>query len=178
MLDYPAGSGQELPRARAGDHSFEPAQRRLHRQLWNHEFSPCRMSRGIAGILLYVLAPHHIGVAPSPSSNRPLTSIATIEKVSIDFIQANAEAIMSFSPVPYVKDAKLSGSLFGSPDASGLVSGVDTQFFVDHTKPLKALDEVRQRWDWPLGGLPEGHEYLLIVPGRPRRVGSRRDARA
>lgn len=88
---------------------------------------------------------------------------------------------MSSSPIPYVKDAKPCGSLFGPSDASGLVSGVDTQFFVDHTEPLEALDEVRKQWDWPLGALPDGQEYLLILPGKPRRSRSRsgpdRDAR-
>ncbi|KAG9251094.1 uncharacterized protein F5Z01DRAFT_332088 [Emericellopsis atlantica] len=98
---------------------------------------------------------------------------STIERVPIEFIRTNAQAILSSSPIPYVSDAKLSGSLFESSSTSGLVSGVDTQFFVDHTEPLEVLNDVRKKWNWPLGGLPDGNEYLLILPRKSRRSRSR-----
>ena len=58
---------------------------------------------------------------------------------------------MEASPVRYVKDAKLRGSVFDPGDTSGLVSCVDTGFFVDHNEPLEALAWVREEMAWPLG---------------------------
>ena len=75
---------------------------------------------------------------------------------------------MEASPVRYVKDAKLHGSLFDPGDTSGLVSCVDTGFFVDHNEPLEALAWVREAMDWPLGELFDGHEFLLILEARRR----------
>ena len=75
------------------------------------------------------------------------------------------------SPIPYVKDAKLRGTLFDPQDSTGIVCGVDTQFYLDHEEPMKALRMVQEFCNWPLGSLPEGHEYLVIVPSkyiRPR----------
>ncbi|KKZ62908.1 hypothetical protein EMCG_02753 [[Emmonsia] crescens] len=52
--------------------------------------------------------------------------------------------------------------------------GVDTGSFVDHEQPRattsnheqpqEALEIVRQTWQWQLGDLLNGHEYLLILP--------------
>ncbi|CAJ2508386.1 Uu.00g134120.m01.CDS01 [Anthostomella pinea] len=97
----------------------------------------------------------------------------TIEKVPLDFIAENADLLMKSSPIRYIHDAKLCGSLFNTEDSTGLVSGVDTGFFVDHGEPLEALSLVRETWNWPLGELPDGHEYLLIVQGKHRRSRSR-----
>ena len=62
-----------------------------------------------------------------------------ISKVRLDSIKDHAENIMKASPIRYVRDAKLRGSLFHPDDASELVSSVDTDFWVDHTEPLAAL---------------------------------------
>ena len=91
--------------------------------------------------------------------------------VRVDFIKENAERIMKTSPISYVKGAKLRGCLFGSEDASGLVSSADSGFWVDHTEPLEALAWAQKTGDWPLGELHDGHEFLLLVEAR-RRVGS------
>ncbi|KAI3131916.1 hypothetical protein CBS147309_191 [Penicillium roqueforti] len=88
----------------------------------------------------------------------------TIEKVDLDFIAKNANETMSTSPVPYIRDAERCGIIFDGKDTTGIVSGVNTKFFVDHKEPLKALAVVEKKWDWPLGKLPEGYEYLLILP--------------
>ncbi|KAI0426284.1 hypothetical protein F5Y09DRAFT_319360 [Xylaria sp. FL1042] len=98
---------------------------------------------------------------------------ASIEKVSLDFIAENADSIMKASPITYVRDAKLCGSLFDATDFTGLVSGVNTNFFVDHQEPLEALRVVQETWNWPLGELPDGHEYLLIMTAKRRRSRSR-----
>ncbi|KAL2359841.1 hypothetical protein RJZ56_007310 [Blastomyces dermatitidis] len=92
-----------------------------------------------------------------------------IEKVSLSLIKGNAKAIMETSPIPYIKDARLCGTLFDPEDSTGLICGVNTGFFVDHEEPLEILEMVRQSWQWPLGDLPDGHEYLLILSGRHRR---------
>ncbi|KAF2280959.1 uncharacterized protein EI97DRAFT_497676 [Westerdykella ornata] len=86
-----------------------------------------------------------------------------IHTVSLDFIKQNAASIMKTSPVEYIRDAKLRGSLFDPSDKTGLVSGIDTRFFVDHKEPLEALAWVKKNREWPLGEMLEGDEFLLIV---------------
>ncbi len=73
---------------------------------------------------------------------------------------------MRASAILYVKDAKLCGTVFDPEDSTGLVAGVNTEFFVDHTEPLKVLKQVRRKLTWPLGDLPDGYEFLLVVPAR------------
>lgn len=72
-----------------------------------------------------------------------------IERISIDFIQKYAKAILETSPISYIRDAKLTGSIFGQASA-GMVSGVNTDFFVNHDEPLKALMRIREELSWPL----------------------------
>ena len=63
----------------------------------------------------------------------------------------------------------MEASPIGTPsDTSGLVSSVDSGFFVDHAEPLEALAWVRQEMVWPLGELADGHEFLLILEARHR----------
>ncbi|KAF2191260.1 hypothetical protein K469DRAFT_720250 [Zopfia rhizophila CBS 207.26] len=93
---------------------------------------------------------------------------SSITNISLDFIKENAESIMKASPVRYVRDAELRGKLFNPEDDSGLVSSVDTGFYVDHEEPLEALTWVRESMDWPLGELLDGHEFVLILKVRRR----------
>ena len=88
--------------------------------------------------------------------------------MDLDFIRNNAEAILRESPIEYVKDAELRGSLFDPEDTSGALSSVNTEFFVDHAEPLEVLDWVRQGRVWPLGELLDGHEFLLMIEARRR----------
>lgn len=104
--------------------------------------------------------------------NLMLNMIGSINIVRLDFIKEHAEEIMKASPIRYVKDAKLRGSVFNPEDASGLVSSVDTGFWVDHTEPIEALAWARDIVDWPLGELHDGHEFLLVLEVR-RRTRSR-----
>lgn len=97
-----------------------------------------------------------------------VTSVGTISAVQLDFIRDHAEGMMRTSPVNYVRDARLRGSLFKEDEVEGMISSVDTRFFVDHTEPLEALASAREYIDWPLGDLHDGHEFLLIVEARPR----------
>lgn len=88
--------------------------------------------------------------------------------MDVGFIRDNAEAIMKVSPISYVKDAELRGSLFDPDDTSGAISSVNTKFFVDHTEPLEALSWVREGLDWPLGELLDGYEFLIMIKVRRR----------
>lgn len=67
----------------------------------------------------------------------------SIDNVSLEFIWDNAEAVIKASPAPYVRGAKLHGSLFDPDDSTELVCGVDTGFFVDHAESLGVLREVQ-----------------------------------
>ena len=70
---------------------------------------------------------------------------------------------MSGSPVPYIKEATLHGSLWGDVDDAS-VSCANTQFYVSHEEPDDALRQIQQSGQvWPLGNLPEGHEFCTIV---------------
>ena len=72
------------------------------------------------------------------------------------------------SPISYVRDAKLRGSLFDPEDVSGLVASVDSGFWVDHAEPLEALAWARNTVDCPLGELHDGHEFNLVLEARCR----------
>ncbi|OBT55413.1 hypothetical protein VE04_03610 [Pseudogymnoascus sp. 24MN13] len=93
----------------------------------------------------------------------------TIETVPLDFIRTEADAVMKSSPIVYVRDAKLCGTIFDPNDSTGLVSGVNTSFFVSHDEPLEALEVVRGAYKWPLGELSDGCEYLLVLQVKRRR---------
>lgn len=84
---------------------------------------------------------------------------------------------MKVSPIGYVANAKLCGTLFNNEDTSGMISGVNTGFYVDHEEPFEALQWLRQSMEWPLGDLLDGHEFLLVIPAkriksRPMRRGT------
>lgn len=111
--------------------------------------------------------------APLPYFKRGTdTQVGGINNVAVDFIRDNAEAVMKVSPISYVRDAELRGSLFDPKDTSGVISSVYTMFFVDHTEPLQALSWAQQARDWPLGELLDGHEFLFLIAA-PRRHRSR-----
>ncbi|KAM0438519.1 hypothetical protein ACHAPT_001268 [Fusarium lateritium] len=111
------------------------------------------------------------GRQPSLQPDRQPADIVeeSIANIDIGFIRAHANAMMKASPVTYVENAVATGALFRTEDSAGLISGVDTTFFVDHEEPLRALEHFRRFSHWPLGDLPEGHEYLLILAAKQRR---------
>ncbi|KAM0343898.1 hypothetical protein ACHAPU_008061 [Fusarium lateritium] len=132
--------------------------------------------RGIAGTLLRMSMANSDDMYGIMSSH-PFACVAaaavfgtSIENLSLSFIREHAEGAMEASPIGYVKEAILSGSLFHTTAYGGLISGVDTGFFVDHEEPLNALEHVRAVRNWPLGDLPDGHEYLVLIPAKPRRT--------
>lgn len=85
-------------------------------------------------------------------------------KVDLEMTKLHAKEIMSTCPVPYVRDAKLSGNLFEENSNDARISCADTQFWVDHGEPEQALQKIKENGlKWPFGELPEGHEFLLLV---------------
>ncbi|RSL41870.1 hypothetical protein CEP54_015683 [Fusarium duplospermum] len=86
----------------------------------------------------------------------------------LNFTHQHAQDILKASPIEYVATAVLKGSLFGS-DSESLVCGADTKFFVDHGEHDDALNIAMRQNRWPLGNLPEGHEYLLVFPAQTKQ---------
>ncbi|KZV95722.1 hypothetical protein EXIGLDRAFT_671862 [Exidia glandulosa HHB12029] len=77
------------------------------------------------------------------------------DELDIGYIKRNASAIFSSSPVTYVKNATL--------HIEGDSCRAFTKFFVDHGEPnavLSSLGAVQ----WPLGALPDGWEWVAVVP--------------
>jgi hypothetical protein len=66
----------------------------------------------------------------------PLVEFSSLD---LTFCQRNAKSILVGSPVAYVKDMELCGSLFEGGCTTGAVSCVFTNFYVDHNQPLEAL---------------------------------------
>ena len=110
--------------------------------------------------------------------NPTLNITGSINTVRPKFVKEHAERIMRASPIRYVKDAKLRGSLFNPEDASGLVSSVDAGFWIDHTEPLEALAWARDIVDGLLViCMMAMSSFLFLKPGAvpdlrlgPRRV--------
>ena len=93
-----------------------------------------------------------------------------IQDVDLDLIKLNAERSLTTSPITYVREARPHGTLHDNA-IDGAVSTADTDFFVDHGEPDRALASVRARGvDWPFGELPEGHEYLVVLRAASTRL--------
>lgn len=83
----------------------------------------------------------------------------------MNFIQANIRPVLRSTPVEYLKKAELRGILFEeAPKEPGSVCCLFTSFYVDHIEPMEARSKFN---GWPLGELPEGHEFLVLVKAPP-----------
>ncbi|EPQ52659.1 hypothetical protein GLOTRDRAFT_46421 [Gloeophyllum trabeum ATCC 11539] len=129
--------------------------------------------RWIATSLLQALKEHPlfktinvIGLVSShPASCNALVKYANIriEDIDLDFIRANAERVLRSTPIGYLK-ASLVGGLFGTSGDMDAVSCLFTKYFVDHREPREVLQSYKNAGRWPLGDLPPGHEFLVLVP--------------
>jgi len=123
--------------------------------------------KGIAKTMLNKLRQTHIwgyGIASSHAHAIMAASAALgRHNYDPDFIKEHAEKVMAVSPSPYVHGAKVYGSLFEDVDDDA-VPTVDTKLLVEHAEPVQALESVKESGaDWPFGGLPDGHEFLLFI---------------
>ncbi|KAG1802339.1 hypothetical protein EV424DRAFT_1273224, partial [Suillus variegatus] len=84
--------------------------------------------------------------------------------VDLDFIRAHAKGILQSSPISYLNDAQLRGTLFEDDCCNGSILSVFTQFYVDHAEPLRVLSHYQNKDQWCLGELADGHEFLAIFP--------------
>ncbi|EDN07420.1 predicted protein [Histoplasma mississippiense (nom. inval.)] len=84
-----------------------------------------------------------------PRSTWVLILVGGIEKAPLGLVEANAKAVLEALPIPYIKNARLCGSLFNLEDLTGLVCEVDTGFFVDHKEPLEVVEVI---------------EVVLVIP--------------
>jgi len=83
--------------------------------------------------------------------------------MSTTFCKLHAQTILATSPMAYIKEVELRGSLFDNECPTGAISSVFTSFYVDHDEPLEALNMYKET-GWVLGDLLDGHEFLLILP--------------
>jgi len=100
-----------------------------------------------------------------------LNILGCMTRVRFDCMKENMVSIIQASPVKYIKEAELEGSLYNPSDASGQVSSAHTRFYVDHRLPLEALKRVKDIEGWPLGELLEGHEFAVLFEARSRPGG-------
>lgn len=106
------------------------------------------------------------------------SSSEAFEALDLSFIRAHGQAIFAASPVEYISRAHLRGSIFinhrggiqvggvedeGGTPHDGSVCVADSGFWVDHTEPMAVLASVSEEHEWPLGELPEGCEWVVLV---------------
>ena len=60
---------------------------------------------------------------------------------------------MKASPIRYVREAEVRGSVFHNDRNDGIVSTALTDFFVDHAEPFEALTRMQEESGWLLGEL-------------------------
>ena len=90
----------------------------------------------------------------------------SIHSIDTSFCKLYAPMILAKSPVEYIKDMSLRGSLFHDDCKNGTVSSVFTNFYIDHAEPLEALHKYNKACGWVLGGLVDGHEFFVLLPTR------------
>ncbi|THW46452.1 hypothetical protein D6D21_03907 [Aureobasidium pullulans] len=127
--------------------------------------------QGLATKLLIKLSEDNDDSAVGILSSHPFAIAAVLRALGKRLRQTNEcvgnsqiKTIMASCPIDYVRTARLRGSAFESNVHDGTISCADTKFFVDHAEPHAALDALRDKGiKWPLGRLPEGHEFLAFV---------------
>ncbi|KAF2687255.1 hypothetical protein K458DRAFT_415517 [Lentithecium fluviatile CBS 122367] len=120
--------------------------------------------KGVATQLLSKLKEDERGVGFGILGSHPAAIMAALwgfgnglENVDLGVVKKHAHELMATSPVDYVKNAILSGSLLGGdgdgePEkrSDGSICCAITNFYVEHKEPIAVLEEVRKTEDWPL----------------------------
>jgi len=96
-------------------------------------------------------------------SNRVLTSEnakVQVGAINTDFIGQHVKDIFSVTPIEYLKNIKLHGSLLedSPPD---IVSSIYAEFIVDRKESLEAFQGIQGCKALVLGNLLDGHEFLI-----------------
>ncbi|TDL23852.1 hypothetical protein BD410DRAFT_153131 [Rickenella mellea] len=139
-------------------------------------------SQGIAGRLIgcAMLAIQNISVfgiiSSHPWAVLALMRVAGIPTpdLDLDFISQHGAACLRAVGVPYATEDMLVGSAFGKPclddrsDAPNLVSLALTNFHVEHGWCSRIIEFEKKR-GWPLGDLPEAHEFFVVVRKAEKR---------
>ena len=87
----------------------------------------------------------------------------SVEEMDLHLLRTQAAPCMAYSPVRYIREGKMNGSLWGLGDTTG-VATLDTTFLVERQGMREAMRSMTERGrQWPLGGLPEGHEWVCMV---------------
>ncbi|KZT72302.1 hypothetical protein DAEQUDRAFT_755157 [Daedalea quercina L-15889] len=107
-----------------------------------------------------------LGVASShPATCAALARLArtAVGSLDLDFTHTHARDVLAQTPVRYLDDAELHGSLFGGDHPRGAVCSIFTRFYIDHEEPLRVLQTFKDVENWSLGELHEGYEFLVVV---------------
>ena len=127
--------------------------------------------KGYATTLLRFLIeswkPSIVGVASAHPHTIMAVQHASTAIFDESFIQNNLLQIIKKCNIPYLTDT----AVIDIPESANEPRfQVDTQFYADHSEPLKALHSLPLGAKWPLGPLLEGHEFIVIfLVGSNRR---------
>ncbi|KAK7690439.1 hypothetical protein QCA50_005537 [Cerrena zonata] len=125
--------------------------------------------KGVATALIQTLPGENFGEVDlfGIASSHPAACLSLLKRtkaLDLDFIRNQGPTVLASATVDYLKTGQLRGSLFDPKDASGAVSTIFTNFYVDHAEPLSVLgDVISKHGKWPLGSLLDGHEFLVIA---------------
>ncbi|KAG9235705.1 hypothetical protein BJ875DRAFT_373693, partial [Amylocarpus encephaloides] len=72
-------------------------------------------------------------------SSYPAIYLAATKVFRGKYIKVLYYRIIEASPIGYIKDTKLCGSIFSSSNTNDLISYINLGFFINYTKLLKAL---------------------------------------
>ncbi|KAI0375693.1 hypothetical protein BV20DRAFT_11260 [Pilatotrama ljubarskyi] len=105
-----------------------------------------------------------MGIASShPAACNSLCNLfdGDTRNVDLDFMKQHAEAVLTCSPIRYLKGVPLGDAFRDVPRGS---YSADTGFYVDHAEPLQILQSYMEGDKWAFGKLLDAHEFLVLVP--------------
>lgn len=92
---------------------------------------------------------------------------APIGELDLETIKANARKVLGRCEVCSLRDATLEGTLFEpKPSLEGVVSCINTRNYVDINDVEAGIARAKEVGGWPLGRLPEGGEFLVLVENK------------
>ena len=119
------------------------------------------IARSILNELIEAKDPKAVGIASSHPHGILALQKATISSFDLDFIKKYVRHAFTTCNIEYLIGKNLVGKLFGN-ESDETVALVDSEFYIDHTKPVQALANLPSYIYWPLGKLLEGHEFVAL----------------